>query len=129
MSSFDTHLSHLRHEHNLLKQVVVRNLSQHRRTRYFSAFQRAHKLISRVIIESLLHGKDRNRLKLILSLEDAAKKLLLLSREVGRRVTGGGFATLHAVLLGGVATYLTDTLLLRDAVRLVPENGVSSILA
>jgi hypothetical protein len=125
-SVFESHLFHLKQEHNLLNSVVVRNLSQHRRTRYFNAFRRAHKIVSRIIIELSLHGKQRNQDFLTSSLEDAAKKLLLLSRELGRRVTGGGFATLHAVLLGGIATYLTDTLLLRDTVCQVQENGAPS---
>jgi hypothetical protein len=118
-AAVDARLAHLRQEHHLLSQIVVRNYSQHRRTKYFAAFKRAHKITLR-ILQRFSDSRSRTEQEAdtaVVFLEGSAKKLLLLSREVGRSVTGGGFATLHAVLLGGIATYLSDTLSLRDAFR------------
>ena len=107
-------LEHLEAEHRTLGRVLVTQNNQHRRTSYWKAFRRAHKITGRIIVAARSPQLPQSS-HCLSDLSPAAQKLVHLGREVARRVTGAGFASLHAILLAGVATYVSDTLRLRDA--------------
>ena len=106
-------LGHLEAEHILLGRVLVKQRNQHRRTAYWKAFSRAHKITGSVISSVRTSPLQPS------ALQDASRRVLQLSHGVARHVTGAGFATLHAVLLAGIATYVSDISQLRDIISAI----------
>ena len=96
--------------------MLVKQHNQHRRTGYWKAFRRAHKIVGRIVTAARSPHTAASA-AVLAGLTQAADQLVHLSRGVARPVTGAGFATLHAVLLAGIATYVSDVHRLRDAVR------------
>jgi hypothetical protein len=143
----------LHKEYELLHLVLYKNFNQHRRTRYFRSFHRAHKLVGRMLTFSK-RLKAADIVELTLSpathpavtspkyvesrakvcglaaiLQSAVSSLVSEARVVTSTQKGAGFANFMAVLTGAVANYVFCVSQLRDTLRAFMEKNEIRMVA